>query len=105
MNKYRVEIPYSCVEYGRIFADVYAEDEDEAEDLAQDYANRYNEETEPNDSDDYNYSYDSMNIILDAEDISEADLPSNYNRRENNNNASPETIAPAAYFLEEINNV
>jgi len=49
MNKYRVEIPYSCVEYGTIYADVYAEDEEEAEDLARDYANRYNEESEPSD--------------------------------------------------------
>lgn len=104
MNKYRVEIPYSCVEYGTIYADVYAEDEDEAQDLAVDYANRYNEETEPNDSEDYSYSYDSMNIILDAEDITEADLPRDYNQR-NNNSASSETIAPAVYFLEEINNV
>ena len=104
MNKYRVEIPYSCVEYGTIFADVYAEDEEEAEDLAQDYANRYNEESEPQDSDNYNYSYDSMNIILDSENISEADLPRDYYRRMNNN-PSPEIVAPAVYFLEEINKV
>ena len=104
MNKYRVEIPYSCVEYGTIYADVYAEDEEEAEDLAQDYANRYNEETEPNDNDDYNYSYDGMVINLDAEDITEADLPGDYYQRMNNN-SSPETVAPATYFLEEINKV
>ena len=105
MNKYRVEIPYSCVEYGTIYADVYAEDEEEAEDLAQDYANRYNEESEPQDSDDYNYSYDGMVINIDAEDITEADLPRDYYQRGNNNNSSPETVAPAVYFLEEINKV
>ncbi len=105
MNKFRVEIPYSCIEYGTVYADVYAEDEDEAEELAHDYANRYNEESEPSDSDDYNYSYDGMVISLDAEDIIEADLPRDYYQRMNNNNSSPETVAPAVYFLEEINKV
>ena len=105
MNKFRVEIPYNCVEYGTIFADVYAEDEGEAEDLAQDYANRYKEDSEPRDTDDYNNNYDEMNIILDAEDISETDLPRDYYQRMSDNRASPETIAPATYFLEEINKV
>ena len=105
MNKFRVEIPYSCVEYGTIYADVYAEDEEEAEELAHDYANRYNEESEPGDSDDYNYSYEAMVINLDEEDITEADLPRDYYQRMNNNNSSPDTFIPAVYFLEEINKV
>jgi len=104
MNKYRVEISYSCVEYGTVYANVFAEDEGEAERLAEDYNNRYDEETEPNDSDDYRYSYESMNIILDTEDITEADLPRDYYQRMNNN-PSPETVPPATYFLEEINKV
>jgi hypothetical protein len=105
VNKYRIEIPYSCVEYGTVYADVYAEDEEEAEDLAQDYANRYNEDSEQQDTDDYNNNYDGMNIILDAEDISEADLPRDYNRRGDTNNSSTNLVAPASYFLEEINKV
>ena len=105
MNKYRVEIPYSCVEYGTVYADVYAEDEDEVQDLAGDYANRYNEDSEPQDTDDYNNNYGAMEIILDAEDITEADLPRDYYQRMNNNNSSPSTNAPAVYFLEEINKV
>jgi hypothetical protein len=105
MNKYRVEIPYSCVEYGTVYADVYAEDEDEVRDLAVDYANRYNEDSEQQDTDDYNNNYDGMNIILDAEDISEADLPRDFYQRGNNDNSSSHTDAPATYFLEEINKV
>ena len=105
MNKYRIEIPYSCTEYGTVYADVYAEDEDEVQDLAGDYANRYNEDSEPRDTDDYNNNYDAMEIILDAEDLSEADLPRDFYQRGNNDNSSPNTIAPAAYFLEEINKV
>jgi len=95
MNKYYVEIPYSCTTYGRVKGYVFANSEDEAEVLAGDVDNLDDAEYMDQDTDNTEHYYDSMEIELRESDIPDDEVPDYI--------SEPITPEFPEYFLSEIN--
>ena len=95
MNKYYVEIPYSCSTYGRVKGYVYANSEDEAEVIAGDVDNIEDAEYMDQDTDNTEHYYDSMEIELREGNVPDDEVPDYISELTTPN--LPE------YFLNEIN--
>jgi|GEM_PF-805603 len=76
MNKYFVEIPYSCIEYGKIYGYIFAENETQVKQLAESSLDNIDGiEENSDDHEDYNYSYGSIDIELTQENVNINDVP------------------------------
>lgn len=95
MNRYHIEIPYSCNTYGRVKGTVYANSESEAREKAQDFDNVDDPEYLDNDTDNTEHYYSDMEIELVAENVPENEIP-DYLR-------DTETFELPNYYLNEIN--
>jgi hypothetical protein len=95
MNKYSVEIPYSCSTYGRVKGYVFANSEDEAEVIAGDVDNIEDAEYMDQDTDNTEHYYDSMEIELRESNVPNDEVPDYIS----------ELLTPEIpeYFLSEIN--
>ncbi|MCX6165171.1 MAG: hypothetical protein NTU73_10005 [Ignavibacteriae bacterium] len=88
------------MQYGTLYATVYAENEEAAEEKAYDYDNRIDEEYCDCDDSGYNeFDFDDMQIELHEEDVE----PPTPNNRRNNPTSSKQESCP--YFLNEINQI
>jgi hypothetical protein len=98
MNKYQVEIPYSCSTYGYVKGYVYADSQEEANSLVEDVDDLDDIEYVATKTDNTEHYPDDLSIELEEENIPEDDIPS-YLRRiiKARPNKLPE------YFLNEIN--
>ena len=98
MNKYSIRLPYSYIQYGNMTGYVYAECEEEASELAQDREHIRDDEYEDSDGDSTDYNYDSIDVELEEENVTE--IP-------------PNVLAAIAlqkpkvphYYLSEINSI
>ena len=95
MNKYYVEIPFSCSTYGIVRGYVYANSEDEAEVRAGDIDNIEDPEYIDQDTDNTQHEFDRMELKLREENVPDNQIPE-YLR---------ELMKPdiPEYFLSEIN--
>lgn len=75
MNKYFVEIPYSCATYGVVKGYVYANSEDEAEVRAGDIDNLEDPEYDDQDTDNTQHEFDRMELSLRAENVPDNQIP------------------------------
>ena len=77
---------------------VFANSKEEAEELIYDKENIYDEDSETNDSDNYNYSDDEAEITLEREDVTPPYVNTNIHPNAGFNRVP-------AYFLEECNSI
>ena len=98
MNKYYVEIPYSCNTYGRVKGYVFANSEDEAKVRAGDVENIEDAEYNDYETDNTEHYYDDMELSLQEENVPEDDIPE-YIRE---SKTTVQVLIPE-YFLSEIN--
>ena len=75
MQKFYVEIPYSCTTYGRVKGFIYAESQSEAEEKAYDIDNMENPEYIDHDTDNTEHYYSDMEIELRESNVPEDDIP------------------------------
>lgn len=69
MNKYYIKLPYSYIQYGELSGSIYAESEEEVEELIRDINNIHEKVFDDSDGDSTQYSYDSVEIELEEENI------------------------------------
>jgi hypothetical protein len=98
MNKYYVEIPYSCTTYGRVKGYIYAETQTDAEERADDVDNIEDSEYVDHDTDNTEHYYSDMELSLQEENVPEDDIPE-YIRE----SQTPVKVLIPDYFLSEIN--
>jgi len=98
MNKYYVEIPYSCTTYGRVKGYIYAETQTDAEERADDVDNIEDSEYVDHDTDNTEHYYSDMELSLQEENVPEDDIPE-YIRE----SKTPVQVLIPEYFLSEIN--
>ena len=75
MNKYYVEIPYSCATYGVVKGFVFANSEDEAEVRAGDIDNIEDPEYDDQDTDNTQHEFDRMELKLREANVPEDEIP------------------------------
>ena len=98
MNKYYVEIPFSCTTYGRVKGYIYAETQTDAEERADDVDNIEDVEYINTDTDNTEHYYSDMEIELRESNVPEDDIPE-YIRE----SQTPVKVLIPDYFLSEIN--
>lgn len=100
MNKYYVEIPYSCTTYGRVKGYVYAESQTDAEERAGEVDNIEDAEYIDHDTDNTEHYYSDIEVTLQEENVPEDEIPEYIRELQ-----TPIPVLIPDYFLSEINQI